>query len=98
MYPSERKYRDGRKAERTIFISDMLSVEKTKHQIQHFVFTIFMKSEKVTLVASFPDQRDSWIDAIDYVRRQMEKDPARNGIRLLIHVFTSRVIISENVP
>ena len=79
-YPSERRYRDGCKAERIIFISEILSVEKTKHPNHHFVFTIFLKSEKLRLVADFPDQRDSWIEAISHVKNHAEKDHARYGM------------------
>ena len=86
-YPSERKYQGGCKADKTIFISDVLSVEKAKHPNHHFMFTIFVKCEKVSLVAASHEQRDSWIDAINSVKSQSEKDCARNGMHSSAHTL-----------
>ena len=86
-YASERKYRDGSKASRAIFITDILNVEKTQHPEHHFVFTVFVKSEKLVFVAKFPDERDSWIDAINFLKRQLETNPQNNGTFFVLITF-----------
>lgn len=84
-FASEREYRGGCKAGRTVFIADVLNVEKTSHPDHHFVFTVFTKAEKMAFVAEFPDERDSWVEAISFAKNQAESDQSLNGSS--IHLF-----------
>lgn len=86
-FPSERHFRYCSKADITIFIGDVLNVEKSKHEEHNFVFTVYTKTEKVAFIANFPDERDNWIDAIDFVKRQLDTQPDGSCINLFIKTF-----------
>eukprot|EP00112_Aurelia_sp_Birch-Aquarium-sp1_P003405 Seg138.4 transcript_id=Seg138.4/GoldUCD/mRNA.D3Y31 product="Insulin receptor substrate 1" protein_id=Seg138.4/GoldUCD/D3Y31 len=74
-YQSEKKFKDSSTPNRTIFMSDIFSIDKIKDTANDFTFAIYLKDEKLGLIAKFPDDRDSWIEALDFAKKQQMAMP-----------------------
>ena len=79
-FDSEKKFATHQSVKKTILISECFEISKIEDKKYDYVFALFTKDEKLSLIADSAEERQEWLQALSDAR----KDSKRHG-ELLVY-------------